>query len=372
MASPAPEKQTNQPSMVMLSGIRKSFTDVEVVKGVDLNIGVGEFFSLLGPSGCGKTTLLRMIAGFESANEGIIAINGENMNKVDANERPTNMVFQSYAIFPHLNVAQNVAYGLKKQGLSKEETKKRVDEMLQLVDLDGYQERPSYALSGGQRQRVALARALIMQPKVLLLDEPLSALDKKLREHMQQELRRLQRTLGITFILVTHDQEEALIMSDRIAVMFDGKIAQVGTPREIYERPVSQRVASFIGVMNFLKGDLIGKTEKGISIASDVFGKITLDANQMPSPLEPGAVTIGIRPEMMSVLYRDSDTADNRLNVKVTSVDYYGDMTFYSVAIPKSNDQVSVCMRNTVGRHVYQIDDEITIGWSNASMVILR
>jgi len=171
---------------------------------------------------------------------------------------------------------------------------------------------------------------------------------------------------------VTHDQEEALIMSDRIAVMFDGKIAQVGTPREMYERPVSQRVASFIGVMNFLKGDLIGKTEKGISIASDVFGKITLDANQMPSPLEPGAVTIGIRPEMMSVLYRDSDTADNRLNVKVTSVDYYGDMTFYSVAIPKSNDQVSVCMRNTVGRHVYQIDDEITIGWSNASMVILR
>ena len=372
MASPSPEQQTNAPSMVMLSGIRKSFADIEVVKGIDLNIGVGEFFSLLGPSGCGKTTLLRMIAGFETANEGSIAINGNEMSKVDAHERPTNMVFQSYAIFPHLNVAQNVAYGLKKQGLSKDETKKRVDEMLKLVDLEGYQERPSYALSGGQKQRVALARALIMQPKVLLLDEPLSALDKKLREQMQQELRRLQRTLGITFILVTHDQEEALIMSDRIAVMFDGKIAQVGTPREIYERPVSRRVASFIGVMNFLKGDLNGKTKKGISITSDIFGQIILDESQMPSPLEPGAVTIGIRPEMMSVLYRDSDKADNRLKGKVTSVDYYGDMTFYSVAIPASEDQLSVCMRNTVGRHVYERDDEIVIGWSNASMVVLR
>ena len=361
-----------QQDMVVVSDLRKNFGELQVVKGIDLTIGAGEFFSLLGPSGCGKTTLLRMIAGFEMANSGNITIDGKPMQGVDANERPTNMVFQSYAIFPHLNVEQNVAYGLKKSGLSADAVRGRVDAMLKLVDLEGYHKRPSYALSGGQKQRVALARALIMEPKVLLLDEPLSALDKKLREQMQHELRRLQRSLGITFILVTHDQEEALIMSDRIAVMFDGRIAQVGSPREIYERPVNRHVASFIGVMNFLDGELKGVNKKGVQIASKTFGSIHLAAEQMPSPLDAGAVTLGIRPEMMSVLYKASDKADNELQGKVVNVDYYGDMSFYTIAVQDSKEHLSVCMRNTVGRHVYGEGDAVRLGWSNASMVVLR
>jgi spermidine/putrescine transport system ATP-binding protein len=372
MSSPSSASQNQQGSvMVQLSSIRKSFDELEVVKGVDLQIGAGEFFSLLGPSGCGKTTLLRMIAGFEAPNEGHITIDGQAMDDVDANERPTNMVFQSYAIFPHLSVGENVAYGLKKQRLAKNVERQRVDEMLKMVDLEGLYSRPSYALSGGQRQRVALARALIMEPKVLLLDEPLSALDKKLREHMQQELRRLQRTLGITFILVTHDQEEALIMSDRIAVMFDGNIEQLGRPQEIYERPVSKRVASFIGVMNFIEGEYIGRKGKQLKVRADALGEVLLEQEQMPTEIEPGRVTIGLRPEMMTVLYHKSDKSEKEFNATVENVDYYGDMTYYTVTLPKSDDQVTISMRNTAGRHVYEIGDKVRIGWGSASMVIL-
>ena len=223
-------------SIIEINNVTKDFGSVRALNGVSMQIKQGEFFSLLGPSGCGKTTLLRMISGFETPTSGSISIAGESMEDVPPNLRPTNMVFQSYAIFPHLNVAENVGYGLKKLKLSSDEIEGRINEALKLVDLTGYGTREAHALSGGQRQRVALARALIMQPKVLLLDEPLSALDKKLREAMQVELRRLQQTVGITFVLVTHDQEEALVMSDRIAVMFEGEVAQVDTPRMSLQR----------------------------------------------------------------------------------------------------------------------------------------
>jgi len=357
--------------MVKLENIRKSFDDLEVVKGLDLEIGSGEFFSLLGPSGCGKTTLLRMIAGFETPNSGIVSIAGEEMTNFDANERPTNMVFQSYAIFPHLNVGENVAYGLKKQRLPKDEMKSRVLDMLKLVDLDGLYDRPSYALSGGQKQRVALARALIMQPKVLLLDEPLSALDKKLREQMQHELRRLQRTLGITFILVTHDQEEALIMSDRIAVMFDGKIAQLGHPQEIYERPVTKKVASFIGVMNFISGEYLGKKDDKLHVRTSSLGEVFLKSAQAASDVQPRNVTLGLRPEMMTVLFSTNENSEYEFKAKITNVSYYGDMTYYSVEMPGPDDDISISMRNTVGRHVYSVGDVVRIGWGTESIVVL-
>jgi spermidine/putrescine transport system ATP-binding protein len=223
--------------LIQLRGIHKHYGDYHALRGIDLEIRQGEFFSLLGPSGCGKTTLLRTIAGFEAPSQGTLLIDGRDVAGVPANHRPTNMVFQSYAIFPHLTVAENVAFGLRRDPRPREEKARAVADALEMVGIGGFGNRAAHALSGGQRQRVALARALILKPKVLLLDEPLSALDKKLREQLQVELIKLQRNVGITFILVTHDQEEALIMSDRIAVMFEGGIAQMADPETLYRRP---------------------------------------------------------------------------------------------------------------------------------------
>lgn len=365
-------RQLDSEQMVELSGIRKSFGNLEVVKGIDLNIAKGEFFSLLGPSGCGKTTLLRMIAGLETPDDGVIMINQQSMNGVEANKRPTNMVFQSYAIFPHLNVGENVAYGLVKLRLPKTELRQRVNDMLKMVDLEGYYDRPSYALSGGQRQRVALARALILEPKVLLLDEPLSALDKKLREQMQDELRRIQRTLGITFILVTHDQEEALIMSDRIAVMFEGNIAQLGTPQEIYDRPVSKRVASFIGVMNFLKGKCISENKKQVVVDVGTLGQVNFARDQIPDGISLEQLSIGFRPEMFTILYDKKDKAENEFTSIVKNVDYYGDMTYYTLSLPNSDNNITVSMRNTSGRYVYGLGEKIRVGWHSSSLLVLN
>ena len=255
-----PVTDTHKP-MIELRDVVKTFGTFTALHGINGDIREGEFFSLLGPSGCGKTTLLRMIAGFEPPTSGSIRIGGKDMAGIPANRRPTNMVFQSYAIFPHLNVADNVGYGLKTRKMPKAEIRREVTRVLELVDMAGYDNRAAHELSGGQRQRVALARALVMQPEVILLDEPLSALDKKLRDQMQVELRALQRSIGITFILVTHDQEEALTMSDRIAVMFEGRIAQMASPEELYRRPATKRVASFIGVMNLLPARLVSRTD---------------------------------------------------------------------------------------------------------------
>jgi spermidine/putrescine transport system ATP-binding protein len=228
--------------MIEFRDVQKYYGDYHALRGINASIRAGEFFSLLGPSGCGKTTLLRTIAGFEDISSGAVLIDGKDAAQIPANKRPTNMVFQSYAIFPHLTVEENVGFGLRRAALSKDELGRRVGDALEMVGLTGFGKRAAHALSGGQRQRVALARALILKPKVLLLDEPLSALDKKMREQMQMELIKLQRQVGITFILVTHDQEEALVMSDRIAVMFEGQIAQLDDPETLYRRPKTRKV----------------------------------------------------------------------------------------------------------------------------------
>ena len=362
-------KQHEREPIINIQNVEKHYGSVTALNGVSIEIEAGEFFSLLGPSGCGKTTLLRIISGFDNPSVGTVFIGGADMTDVPPNERPTNMVFQSYAIFPHLNVADNVGYGLKKQKLPKEEIDRRVDDALKLVDLEGYGPRESHALSGGQRQRVALARALIMKPKVLLLDEPLSALDKKLRETMQSELRKLQRTVGITFVLVTHDQEEALTMSDRIAVMFDGRIAQLDSPEGLYRRPISRRVASFIGVMNFIPATVIENTNKILSLNIKSLGQLDLKTSSVLKKSE--VITVGIRPEMLTILYNESDTSEYSFNASIENASYYGDMTYYEVFIEDTDIKATVSMRNTAGRPVLEIGSKARVGWGKDSITIL-
>lgn len=357
--------------LIVLDQVQKYYDDYHALRGISCEIGKGEFFSLLGPSGCGKTTLLRTIAGFEDVSSGRVLIGGRDMADVPANLRPTNMVFQSYAIFPHLDVAGNVGFGLRKRGdLSADQKKAKVSEALEMVGLAGYGKRPAHALSGGQRQRVALARALVLEPEVLLLDEPLSALDKKMREQMQTELRRLQRHVGITFILVTHDQEEALIMSDRIAVMFEGEIAQLAAPQTLYRRPASRKVAEFIGVMNFLSAT---STLSGDSVALDIagLGKVTLSAEQCPGGAPSGAAVAGLRPETLSVVIDDATaTPSHSVTGKVVEVVYYGDMTYYEVALDGAQKPVTISMKNLPGRRVLEIGDTAKVAWDPSALVI--
>jgi len=285
-------------SFLVISDVTKSFGGPPAVDKVSLQVPRGEFFALLGPSGCGKTTLLRMIAGFETPDSGTIAIDGEVMNAVPPYLRPTNMVFQSYAIFPHLNVFDNIAYGLRKLKLPKEALRTKVETMLATVRLEGLGGRAADQLSGGQRQRVALARALVREPKILLLDEPLGALDKRLREAMQLELRAIQRKVGVTFVLVTHDQEEALSLSDRVAVMEGGKILQVASPRILYERPASRAVADFIGEINFFHATLKDLAGETAHVNAGVLGILALPAANLAPGLKPGDhILLAIRPE---------------------------------------------------------------------------
>jgi spermidine/putrescine ABC transporter ATP-binding subunit len=286
---------------IAIRNLSKRFGSVRAVDGVDLEIGQGEFFALLGSSGCGKTTLLRLIAGFEMPNSGETLLDGQPMSDVPPNRRPVNMVFQNYAIFPHLNVRDNIAYGLRRMRLSRAERDRRVDEALALIKLQGFETRRSDQLSGGQRQRVALARALVRRPLVLLLDEPLGALDKQLRARMQIELRALQQKVGITFVFVTHDQEEALSMSDRIAVMADGRVLQVDTPTRLYERPASRAVADFIGTITVFPGAVSAFDQTDVMIDAGPVGMVT--AQRVDLPIEAGQrVTVAIRPEKIRVL----------------------------------------------------------------------
>lgn len=276
---------------------------VRALDDVSVSIGAGEFFTLLGPSGCGKTTLLRLIAGFEAPTSGAILLDGADITALPPNRRPVNTVFQSYALFPHLTVAQNIAFGLEMQGKPRSEVTARTAEMLALVKLDTFADRKTSQLSGGQQQRVALARALAPQPRVLLLDEPLSALDLKLRKEMQIELKRLQSETGITFVFVTHDQEEALTMSDRIAVMSAGRVQQVGTPREIYTRPVNRFVADFIGETNFL----MGSREPG-GVRLDC-GALVVVPEDGVADASSGRVTVAVRPEQVRIVAPDDPDA---------------------------------------------------------------
>ncbi len=365
--------------MIECRDVHKYYADYHALRGINLDIRAGEFFSLLGPSGCGKTTLLRTIAGFEDISSGVVLIDGQNMDQVPANRRPTNMVFQSYAIFPHLSVAENVGFGLRRDPRSSAEKAKAVEEALEMVGLKGYGKRAAHALSGGQRQRVALARALILKPKVLRLDEPLSALDRKMREQMQVELIKLQRQVGITFVLVTHDQEEALVMSDRIAVMFEGEIAQLDGPEALYARPASRRVADFIGVMNFLPAHILGESEESVQIEAPGFGVVDIPRRNLSrsNPGDSGPM-IGFRPEAVTLLGANAVPPARVTAGVIDEVVYYGDMTYYDVRLDGSarfdgiGRPVRISMRNVFGRDVQDVGTRTRVSWSPGSLVLFR
>jgi spermidine/putrescine transport system ATP-binding protein len=303
---------------------------IAAVDGANLSIRQNEFFTLLGPSGCGKTTLLRLIAGFEFPQEGELALYGDNIAEMPPFRRPINTVFQSYALFPHMSVADNIGFGLKMLGKSKEEVSARVAEMLRLVKMEQFAKRATSQLSGGQQQRVALARALAPAPKVLLLDEPLSALDYKLRKEMQIELKRLQSETGITFVFVTHDQEEALTMSDRIAVMSSGNILQVGSPRDIYDRPADRFVADFIGETNFLKGRITAAEGENAVIALSC--GVSVNAPLPKCAVADEEVTVMIRPEHAR-LVNSGAAADALLQGPLNDIVYFGTDTYFNVKL---------------------------------------
>ena len=325
--------------LIRIEGVAKAFGAAVAVDGVSLEIGRGEFFCLLGPSGCGKSTLLRLLAGFEEPDRGRILLDGRDLAGVPPHRRPLNMMFQSYALFPHLTVAGNVAYGLKQERLPRREIALRVEEMLRLVQLDGLGARYPAQISGGQRQRAALARALAKRPRVLLLDEPLGALDRRLREETQGELKALQAELGTTFVMVTHDQAEAMALADRIAVMREGRILQSGPPREIYERPASRFVAAFLGDINLFEGEVVS-CEGGLCRVATRSAEEPLAVAVDPArALTPGdAVAVAVRPE--NLLLRDAPDAladgvpANRLSCMLHDATYQGGSTTYRLALP--------------------------------------
>jgi putrescine transport system ATP-binding protein len=323
--------------LLRIDGVVKTFGTVRAVDRLSLDIRAGEFFALLGPSGCGKTTLLRMLAGFETPDEGRILLDGEDIAQVLPHQRPVNMMFQNYALFPHLNVRDNIAFGLKRARMPRSEIGARVAEMVALVKLEGLEKRKPDQLSGGQRQRVALARSLARRPRVLLLDEPLAALDKKLRESTQAELMELQRRLGMTFIIVTHDQEEAMTMADRIGVMDKGRLEQVATPRKLYEAPRSRWVAEFVGDINIFEGEPQPGGAGRLVIATRDAG--TIVAAEPPDPLTKTQVCVAVRPEKIKLSRRgpESDAAHaqaiNRIEGTVTEVSYLGGLTVYKVRL---------------------------------------
>jgi spermidine/putrescine transport system ATP-binding protein len=345
---------------VQLFDLAKRFGEVTAVDGISLDIPAGEFFSLLGPSGCGKTTTLRMIAGFERPDAGRILLDGRDMAQTPPNQRPVNTVFQNYALFPHLDVSDNVAFGLRFQGVAKADARQRVATALDLVRLRGFEERRPTQLSGGQQQRVALARALVLNPSVLLLDEPLGSLDAKLRKALQIELKAIQERVGITFVYVTHDQEEALTMSDRIAVMSEGLVQQVGTPREIYEEPETTFVADFLGVSNLMSGqaDGLGRVRIGEVELAAAHGDVEAT----------GDVQVTIRPERVH-LEPLGTAGENRLQGVVNRVVYLGPTTQVLVELAHGNTlQASV----QSGGEAYREGNPVTVFLPPEGLRVLR
>ncbi len=363
--------------LLRIDGVAKRFGAVRAVDRLSLDIRRGEFFALLGPSGCGKTTLLRMLAGFETPDEGAILLGGDDIAQVLPHQRPVNMMFQNYALFPHLSVRDNIAFGLKRARMPRAEIATRVAEMVALVRLEGLEKRKPDQLSGGQRQRVALARSLARRPEILLLDEPLAALDKKLRESTQVELMELQRRLGMTFIIVTHDQEEAMTMADRIGVMDQGRLEQVATPRKLYEAPNSRWVAEFVGDINMLEGE-VGPGDAGrLAIATKDAG--TIVAAAPPDPVKQALVFVAIRPEKVKLSRRGpaSDTAGthtiNRLEGIVIEVSYLGGFTTYKVKLD-SGAVLKSSMANTARLDVdaYSVTQRVVAWFTPDDCVVLE
>jgi putrescine transport system ATP-binding protein len=375
-----PRSVAGQP-LLRIESVVKRFGQFRAVDALSLDIAAGEFFALLGPSGCGKTTLLRMLAGFEAPDEGRILLNGEDIAQIPPHQRPVNMMFQSYALFPHLSVKDNIAFGLRRTQLRSPEIDARVAEMVALVKLGGLEKRKPDQLSGGQRQRVALARSLARRPQLLLLDEPLAALDKKLRESTQLELMELQRRLGLTFIIVTHDQQEAMTVAGRIGVMDKGRLEQVATPRELYEAPRSRWIAEFVGDVNLFEGKLDGAAEphltmaRRLAIATEQAGTIYV-AEPQPPPTTAD-LCVAVRPEKVKLSRRapalDDARAINRLEGVLTDFSYLGGATVYKIRLD-CGAVLRSSMANTARLDVdaYQPGQRVAAWFSPEDCVVLE
>jgi putrescine transport system ATP-binding protein len=363
--------------LLRIDGVTKRFGGFTAVDKLSLDIRSGEFFALLGPSGCGKTTLLRMLAGFETPDDGNILLNGKDIARMLPHQRPVNMMFQNYALFPHLTARDNIAFGLKRAGMPRPAIDDRVAEMVALVKLEGLEKRKPDQLSGGQKQRVALARSLARRPKVLLLDEPLAALDKKLRENTQGELMELQRRLGLTFIIVTHDQEEAMTVADRIGVMDSGRLEQVATPRQLYEAPRSRWIAEFVGDINMLEGQIESNEDHRLTIATRGAG--TIIAAEPRQPLAKTTICVAIRPEKVKLSRRGpvSDAAGaipmNRLEGVVTEVNYLGGVTTYKIKLD-TGAVLRASMANTarLDMNAYSASQRVTAWFTPDDCVVLE
>ena len=379
-ASPGSVRRDFQPwndpaakPLVEFRNVTKRFGAVVAVDRLSLAIHQREFFALLGPSGCGKTTLMRMLAGFEQPDEGEILLDGVDITAVPPHRRPVNMMFQSYALFPHLSVGDNIAYGLKREGLPKAEIAARVDAMLGRVRLKGMEKRRPDQLSGGQRQRVALARALVKQPKLLLLDEPLGALDKKLREETQYELMDLQADLGLTFMVVTHDQDEAMTMADRMAVMDHGRLLQIAPPDLIYEAPSSRFVAEFVGDINLIEGRVTAVAGDLVTLESGPFGVIELDEDA-PSWRPGDELAVGLRPEKIALSHDEPAQGVNKVAGEIWDIGYLGDMTMVQVMVGGDEGKlfkVSLTNRTRRIERPFAWEDKVWLSWDvEAGMVV--
>ena len=358
--------------LVQIKGLTKKFGDVIAVDNVDLDIYQGELFCLLGGSGCGKSTLLRMLAVFEYPEAGTISIDGMDMSNVPAYERPTNMMFQSYALFPHMTVEKNIAFGLQQDVMPKDEIADRVHDILKLVELEGYKKRRPQQLSGGQRQRVALARSLVKEPKLLLLDEPLAALDKKLRKQTQFELANIQEQVGVTFIVVTHDQEEAMTLSSRMAVMDAGRFKQIGTPTEIYEFPESRFVADFIGSANIFEGRVSEDGSDHVRVSTNV-GEVYINHGQ--SVAENKQIWVGLRPEKIHLsITPPKNTGPNQIMGQVEDIGYLGETSIYKVRLQNGQivDVTAPNQRRPMSRtHSITWEDTVFLSWEPESVMLL-